>query len=321
MASRLVSGTRVLMKDNLPNLFVVGAPKCGTTSLHAYLRQHPQIFMSDPKEPNFFAYSNGNPYGWRKEHPFWDEEAYIKLFESAGSAKIRGESSGCYSLMPHVASSIYAHNPQAKIVAILRNPVERAWSMYQFWHQFDASVRSLHLRDFRERFLKDDLATEHEKRQPRQVKWLRGAGMYWNNLQHFYDVFPEQQIYLLNYDEFANRPHRTLASLCQFLGVDAFSFDTSRRENVTAAPRFRCMYNFVNLAIDHPIRRRIKNSFASRLPLAALKRTVNQLLLAISPKPELPRPLYNELLGYYLDDLQRLTDQTGFSARNWLIPR
>lgn len=301
-----------------PNLFVIGAPKCGTTSLYAYLRQHPQIFLTEPKEPNHFAYADNNPYNWPKSHPYWNLDAYLTLFKAAGNSQIVGEASTCYSLMPHAARAIRQHNPQAKILAILREPVQRAWSMYLYWHQFNHTCQSVNYDDFRHRFIADDLMTDHELGHTKRVKWLRGAGMYWENLQHYYREFPADQIYLLQYDEFIQQPQMSLSKLCTFLDVESYQFDTSFRENKTVVPRFRRLYNFINLDVHHPLRSVAKRVLSKFLLAAKVKQLANHALLSSEGPKSLPESLVAELSSYYQNDLQQLTDSTGFDTRPWM---
>ncbi len=300
-----------------PNLFIIGAPKGGTTSLHAYLRQHPQIFLSQPKEPNHFAYADGNPYGWPHSSPYWDRHAYLSLFQGSGKAKIVGEASTCYCLMPHVPTALYRHNPDAKILAILREPVQRAWSMYLYWQQFNKDCHALSIHDFCERFRRDDLMTAVDQASKKRVKWLRGAGMYWQNLQHFYSEFPADQIHLVSYDEFLQRPQDCLSNVCNFLEVDNFAFDTSVRLNKTLVPRFRRLYNFVNLDVDNPFRRLSKRLFRRVLRLSDIRHLVNRFLLSSEGSHRLPDDITRELAGYYKDDLKQLMSATGFDTRAW----
>jgi Sulfotransferase domain len=106
-----------------PNLFIVGAVKSGTTSLHRYLEQHPQIFMSSVKEPYFFSRP---PPG----HPVFDESSYLGLFACTSVETLRGESSPLYLWDASTPQRIKRVSPNAKIIIMLRDPVERAYSHY-----------------------------------------------------------------------------------------------------------------------------------------------------------------------------------------------
>ena len=117
------------MMIKIPNLFIVGAMKSGTSSLHNYLATHPEIYMSEFKEPQYFA-DLGKDIS-RNQFP--TEEAYLSLFKNAGNAKIIGESSTNYSKIPEftgVPQRIKAFSPEAKIIYIMRDPIERALSHY-----------------------------------------------------------------------------------------------------------------------------------------------------------------------------------------------
>ena len=113
----------------LPTFFVIGAAKSGTTSLHYYLDQHPDVHMSREKEPNYFSFAHrpGGP-----KHVIRDRRAYKALFDSP--APVRGEASVTYSFWPHppdVAERIHAAVPDAKFVYVVRDPVERTLSHYR----------------------------------------------------------------------------------------------------------------------------------------------------------------------------------------------
>ena len=118
-------------KIPVPDFFIVGAPKAGTTSLYFYLEQHPEIFMSAVKETNYFSYEatvKQNLY--YNERGINDWEEYLKLFSEAGKKKAIGEASVSYLFYPEVAEAIKAKFPEGKIIIMLRNPVERALSHY-----------------------------------------------------------------------------------------------------------------------------------------------------------------------------------------------
>ena len=106
----------------MPNLFIIGAAKCGTTSLHCYLDLHPEISMSRIKEPRFFAC----PEGPREERAITDRNRYLALFEAG--KKIRGEASPAYSQHPAVSGvpgRIAMESPDAKFIYLVRDPIER----------------------------------------------------------------------------------------------------------------------------------------------------------------------------------------------------
>lgn len=129
--------------DLLPNLLIIGAAKSGTSALHKYLGEHPEIFMSEPKEPRFFLVWN-NPeqmaINEKENHFVFNRyntiEKYQQLFVNGRGCAIRGESSPQYLTYAHCAGKIKKLIPNAKIIVVLRNPVDRAFShyvMYRNW--------------------------------------------------------------------------------------------------------------------------------------------------------------------------------------------
>ena len=115
--------------DILPNFFIVGAPRAGTTSLYRYLRRHPQVFMPAVKEPHFFANINPDP-DQRHLFPAMDEGQYVRLFRGALHYRAIGEASPSYLVTKGAAERIKARVPNAKIIMLLRDPTERAFSHY-----------------------------------------------------------------------------------------------------------------------------------------------------------------------------------------------
>src|SRR5438067_2452241 len=113
-----------------PNFFIVGAAKAGTTSMHRYLAQHPEIFMSKVKEPTFFATDLGLVTPWQ------DKGAYLSLFEDADDLPVRGESSPAYLLSSEAAQRIRTASPGARILILLRNPVDAVQAVFREARKF-----------------------------------------------------------------------------------------------------------------------------------------------------------------------------------------
>src|SRR5262249_50339658 len=107
-----------------PDLFIVGAPRCGTTAMYTYLGQHPDIFMSARKEPHFFGTDFSSPALDR------DEQTYLALFTGARNETRAGEASVFYLCSRRAAKEIHAFSPSARIIIMLRNPVEMMYSLH-----------------------------------------------------------------------------------------------------------------------------------------------------------------------------------------------
>jgi hypothetical protein len=193
-----------------PNLFVIGAMKSGTTSLHAYLASHPQIFMSTPKEPKFFSKENLSPDR---------EEWYLNLFASAKDALIIGESSTTYSRTPQfpgVPERIARFNPAGRFIYIMRDPVERSISHYWFHVRFWGEKRDM------------ETAIRQDRR-------YTDASNYAMQLVPYVQLFGLDRIATLTFEELSRNPLNVSRELFAWLGVDA-SFvppNLDQRENVT----------------------------------------------------------------------------------------
>src|SRR5207248_4759471 len=193
-----------------PNLFVIGAMKSGTTSLHAYLGSHPQIFMCPEKEPSFFAKETISSRG---------EDWYLKLFAAAGSKPVIGESSTAYSripLFPGVPERIAKFNPEARFIYIMRDPIERIISQYwykvRFWGERCDMLTAI----------RGDLR-------------LTVASNYAMQLAPYFERFGSDRIAALTFEELSRNPSNVSRQLFAWLGVDA-SFvppNLDQRENVT----------------------------------------------------------------------------------------
>jgi hypothetical protein len=205
-----------------PNLFIVGAMKAGTSSLHEYLHQHPDIFMSRFKEPQYFA-PHRTRYGlWGQGNPLPEPgiDWYLRLFAQAQDVQYAGESSVSYTArhwVPDCEQRLWQFNPQARIIYLMRDPVERALSHY--WHFVAAGRETLPpLAAVRRR---DDYLARSD---------------YAYQIEPYLRRFGEDQVYLLTTEELERRPQQTLAALFRWLGVaDDVPIDTRQRHNVTPA--------------------------------------------------------------------------------------
>jgi len=207
-----------------PNLFIAGIMKAGTTSLQRYLLTHPQIFMtSDPKEPTYFLTREQllDVLPGVEKRGFWrGEEFYLKLFEEAGDRPVIGEASANYARLPRVqgvAERIAQFNPGARIVLIMRDPVERSISHYWYMVRFFAEKRDMLTA------LRDDVdytATSHYAMQLRP--WL--------------ELFGRDRVWTLTTEALRDDGAGTLSQLFQWLGVDASFVPPNLSERANEAP-------------------------------------------------------------------------------------
>ena len=219
----------------LPDFFVAGAPKAGTTALHAALARHPGLYLSPVKEPKFFLSdgpppTQGGPGDVRtyREH-VWRRADYEALFDPAPAGKLRGESTPFYLYRHDAQLRIRDLVPDARLIVILRDPIERAHSNWT--HLWSAGLDPI-----------DDfvLACDAE---PRRIEagWADfwhylQLGMYGSQLEHLYSVFPREQVLVFRYRTMITDPAGLLDAVCGFLGVEQGLLADVPRENVTAHP-------------------------------------------------------------------------------------
>jgi hypothetical protein len=238
-------------RDRLPNLFVVGAMKAGTTTLYRYLAGHPDVFMSPVKEPNHFcrdlelgllaplyraasagldAYLAG-PMDQERHMAYVPErERYLRLFRDAGGRRWRGEASPSYLLSEAAPEGVRAASPDARIVILLRDPVDRAVSHYRM-DLGGGSVRT----PFAQAVRDDRRAAGMGY--PTESLFL-AMGMYARQVRRWMDAFPGQvQVHL--FDDLKSAPDALTARLAEFLGVDPAGFrGAAEHENRAVAPRW-----------------------------------------------------------------------------------
>jgi hypothetical protein len=220
----------------MPNFIIIGAPRAGTTSLYHYLNQHPQISMSKIKETNFFTYLASqveSDYQIRPNStwPVTTFSQYEALFDIKKNTKAIGEASPVYLYTPNVPKLINKHLPNVKLILILRNPIERAFSSY--------------LKDCREGVEKRsfEVAVTEELQDPKKIiasiNFYIRAGLYFEHLTRFSEYFNSSQIKILFQEDLYKEPSFVLRNLFDYLEVDnQFVPDTTVRFNEAIPPLF-----------------------------------------------------------------------------------
>lgn len=234
------------MKDRLPNFFIVGAPKAGTTSLYYYLKRHPEVFMSSIKEPNFFSYEETVKQNlYHKEKGVGTLSEYKQLFESAnGRHKAVGEASVSYLFYPSVPEKIRQLVPDARIIMSLRNPVDRAFSHYYMEHKLGYVNEPL-----------EDIVggkTRHKNATLWYQQYVE-LGLYYEQVKRYLDLFGKDQVKIFIYDELSSDMEGMILNVFNFLGIDpSFRPELEDKYNTYSTPRntlFRAIYSQKNLRL------------------------------------------------------------------------
>jgi hypothetical protein len=315
-------------QTHLPNFFLVGAPKTGTTSLYHYLKQHPDIYLSAVKEPCFFAsemrpdnfsqefatsirlssqnllkYLDGPMSGPNPGGIITDWSHYLELFKNVSTETAIGEASVCYLWSATAAGNIHARIPHAKIVVILRDPVERAFSQYL---QYCAS--GLLTRGFRQHV---DLCLRNNAPVFGLLRPFLEYGLYYEQVKLYFDLFPRAHVRIYLYEEAWRSPEWLLKDLFGFLGVDPrVEVDTSRRDLQRQAPKAMSMqYLLRKSGLIPGVKRLLPVSFRGRCRAALFKQKGS---LQLDPKDR------QYTLDYYRADIQKLSSLLDRDLRAWL---
>jgi hypothetical protein len=299
----------------LPNFLIIGAAKSGTTSLYHYLQQHPQIYMNG-KEPSFFAlkdqniqYSGpGDQEGFIK-HAITDLKAYEAIFDGINGQLAWGEASVLYLYSPEAPVRIKHYIPDVKLIAILRNPIDRAFSSY------------MHLRRDGREPLDDFFEALQAENSRIKANWehqwhYRSMGCYYSQLKRYYKHFSPEQISIYTYEEFKDDPFNVLKSIIQFLGVNVhFVPDISVKHNISGMPRISMLHTF----LIKP--NRVKDIFKPLVPLSARRQYGTRLRnwnTNINNKQQISNNTRQYLANFFKDEILNLQDLIGRDLTSWL---
>lgn len=307
-----ITNTALSGKRMLPNFLVIGAAKAGTTAMWHYLRQHPEVYMSPHKEPRYFALC-GQPVnfqgpGDQTRFNFVTELTdYQRLFAKAKEEKAMGEASPWYLYVKSAAPAIKEVLPDVKLVAILRDPVDRAFSNYL--HAVGEGLEPLS--SFRE-------AMEAEESRIRE-NWsprfhYKSKGFYYQQLQHYLKFFRREQLKIYLYEDLANEPEALFADVFDYLGVDPlFTVDVGKRHNESRTARSRTIKQV--LEKDNIVRRCTRSAVPKRWRKTIRK---NVSALNLKPKPKLSSQDRKQYIEVYRDDIEKLEQLIDCDLSNWV---
>jgi hypothetical protein len=297
----------------MPNFLVIGAGKSGTTSLYHYLKQHPEIYMSPIKEPKFFALEGKTPdfrgpgdevHMNRKS--VTDVGAYRALFSGVTDEKAVGEASTLYLYSPEAPARIRHHVPHARLIAILRNPVDRAFSSYLHC----VRDRGEPLGDFA-RALREEEGRIEKGWGP--IWHYKNAGFYSAQLERYFDAFGRDQIKVFLYEDLKGDPAGVLRDIFRFVGVDDTHLpDFSLKHNISGVPRSRLVHELLNK--PNPI----KAAFRPLLPAKLRKRFNHNLTGRNLLRPRLSPEVRGRLIETYAEDILRVQELIDRDLSRWL---
>ena len=286
----------------LPDFIIVGAPKAGTTSLYHYLMSHPQVFMSEPKEVNFFSSGEISNQGlYYNDYLVKNLADYENLFASATSEQAIGEGSVSYLFYPQTPAKIKSVIPNVKIIILLRNPVERGFSHY--------------LMDYRLGFVGspyDEIVYQtgsHENIHLYYQQYVE-LGLYYEQVKRYLELFGKAQVRIYLQEDLRTSTDKVIQDLYEFLGVDvSFSPHTEREHNVFSMPK--------NRAIQKLYSNQVVRSIVSMLFSDTLKEQIINLLFETKNKPVLNKKVSDYLHQIYSSDIEKLENLICKDLSNW----
>jgi len=233
-----------MITDSLPDFVIIGAARSGTTAIHSYLRQCGDVFMPGVKEPNFFAYEGveldiKGPGAEFINNSVTELAKYKALFADAGPTQVKGEASPLYLYEPDAPTNMARHVPNAKIVVILRNPIEQAWSHYLYARKLAIENEP----DFTKALMKE------ADRLSQGWQPLFGYSQfpkYGTQLKRWMKHFDRSQFFIRTYDDFVADPEKLMREMVRFVGVETpFDPDMSRKLNAGGVPKNKAFHDFL----------------------------------------------------------------------------
>jgi len=280
--------------EKWPNLFIVGAPKAGTTSLYEYLKNIPEIYMSPIKEPHYFSSqlsSKNLPFA----NPIRDKKKYLNLFKKAKNEKFLAESSPSYLLSPESPALIHQVSPNARIIISLRNPVERIFSQYMMLFGNGRLKLSFN----------EQLHLELEKKLDEDQLQLGLHKLYSVSVKRYFDIFGSKQVKVIIFEEFVQNPKETVEEILKFLdlsqNLDDFKIEARNPFSVARGP-------VAKHVVSSKTTRKLAKTILSTSTIDVLK---HKFLFKRGSKPKMKKVDLELLVNFYHDEVKKLENILG----------
>ncbi len=286
----------------LPNFLIVGAPKAGTTSLYHYLSEHPEVFMSEPKEVNFFSAEEIEKQGlYYKDFKASSLEEYKKLFKKVKDEKAIGEGSVSYLFYPQTPIKIKREIPDVKIIILLRNPVERAYSHYLM--DFRMGLVTLSFEDI---IYKN---ANHKNLHLYYQQYIE-LGFYYDQVKRYLNIFGREKVKVYLQEDLRKIPDTVICDLYDFLGINkTFRPDTNQVHNSFSMPKNKLIHK---LYAFNSLRILLKDIFPS-----FVKEKIKTVFFERKNKPKLKEESKKYLQELYHKDIEKLETLIEKNLSSW----
>jgi hypothetical protein len=282
-----------------PDFFIVGAPKCATSAIYNHLSEHPQVFMSRIKEPNYF----GSDLHFDERMA---EHEYLELFKPAKNKKAWGEASPWYLYSKKAAVEIKQFNPEAKIIIMLRNPVDMMYSLFyeNIYHgneEVGDFETALQLEERRKQLIN---IPKHAN--PVECLFYRDLASFAVQVKRYYDEFGRSKVHIILFEEFISNPLKIWNDLLNFLSIDKTHIPQFKTINPAKQYRSR---QFRNLLREPPPV--IRKLYKILLPFHSLRMDVQSKMKQLNTKhlkkQPLPAQVRVALTNEFASDIKELS--------------
>jgi hypothetical protein len=297
--------------ESKPNLFIVGMPRAGTTSLYKYLGAHPEIFMPDDKKCKWFRGKEPHFFGsdlipsYRAPARLTRSE-YLALFKSAHQ-KIRGEASVNYLMSTKAPEEIYAFNPDSKIIISLRNPIDQCYSLYNL---LSGSIDQKHVLNFEYAMEEENVAIAPQGWFTEEIFYKKNIKNLPMNIRRYQNQFGKDNVKIIIFDDLKQAPAKVYKEMLEFLGVDTHF-----------APDFIPYH--ANMAFQYPRLLPLYRKLQSFKWLFTIKRLLfpqmdmSSLLYKKATASEISPELRRKLLEEFVPVIEELEKITGRDLSDW----
>ena len=284
-----------------PNLFIAGAPRCGTTSLYNYLKEHPQVFGPDIKEPRYLAHAEMKIETLGKmfqEMTIVSEVDYLALYKDGATFKYRMDGTPFYMFYPEAIQRMKDISSDSRVIISIRNPVDRIISVYNMmWN------RGLTQSGFKENI--------DRFRENGEIKFNR-SGLYSKQIRNLWDILGRDRVHIINFDELKNDINKTLKGIYAFLEIEAIIPENAGTSFYSNKRQLR----------PGIIRNILTGKFAKNMYLKLPKTLVGKMkrifnIKSLYSDSEIDDDIKQELLDFYLEDINETEKLTGFDLSSW----
>lgn len=299
---------------NKPNLFIAGAPKCGTTALSEYLRTHPNIFMSLPKEPHYFA---EDLPGQREVLTL---EQYFKLFDDCTENHLAiGEASVLYLYSSIAINNIYKFNPDAKIIVMLRKPTELVYSFHhQLLYNCDEAIEDFPTAWNLQVNRHNGINIPSSCKEPKLLQYS-AIGMLGEQVEKLFNIFPSEQIKVILFEDFIRDTKFVYEDVLAFLEIPSDSKTDFPRINANTIQKNRWLANFIKTPPPSLKNTAIKARNLLGLERLGISKKIKMYNTKVSTRPTLDANFQTDLIDVFRDDIQKLSQTIHKDLSHWML--